>query len=150
MEMADDGKGDSQALKPLRECYGSLGLALYSLYMAMTGGRSWGELMDPLVEVGWFYVLLFLMFISLTFFGVLNIVTAIFVDSAMQSQQHYKDLLIQENLMKKEVYTQHLRDVFQQIDADCSGYINGDEMEFCLAEPCLNLYLESIDIFPND
>merc|ERR1711972_1033221 len=35
-------------------------------------------------------------------------------------------------------------------DVDGSGYINGDEMEFFLADPCLNLYLESIDIFPND
>lgn len=48
------------------------------------------------------------------------------------------------------MYNQHLRDVFNQIDQDGSGFINGDEMEYFLADPSLNTYLESIDIFPND
>jgi len=130
--------------------YSSLGRSLYSLFMAMTGGRSWGELLEPLMDISEMYTALFVLFVSLTFFGVLNIVAAIFVDSAMQSQQHYKDLLIQENLLKKEVYSQHLREVFHAIDRDRSGVINGDEMEFFLSDPSLNLYLESIDIFPND
>jgi len=130
--------------------YSSLGRSLYSLFQSMTGGRSWGELMQPLMYISSMYTVLFVLFVSLTFFGVLNVVAAIFVDSAMQSQQHYKDLLIQENVMKKEVYSQHLREVFHEIDRDGSGHINGDEMEFFLADPSLNLYLESIDIFPND
>mmetsp|Transcript_79637 Transcript_79637/g.179636 ORF Transcript_79637/g.179636 Transcript_79637/m.179636 type:complete len:189 (-) Transcript_79637:41-607(-) len=116
----------------------------------MTGGKSWGDLTPPLFECGSMYIMLFILFISATYFGVLNIVTAIFVDSAMQSQQHHKDLLIQENVLRKELYSQHLREVFKEIDKDASGCINGDEMEFFLADPSLNLYLESIDVFPND
>lgn len=139
-----------EMVRDLEENYSSLGRSLYSLFMAMTGGRSWGELLRPLMYVNGIYTVLFVLFISLTYFGVLNVVAAIFVESAMQSQQHYKDLLIQENVMRKEVYSQHLREVFHEIDRDGSGYINGDEMEFFLADPSLNLYLESIDIFPND
>merc|ERR1719456_1672778 len=116
----------------------------------MTGGRNWGEVIDPLFDVSAAYALLFLAFISITFFGVLNIVTAIFVDSALQSQQHHKDLLIQENVIKKQLYRQHLEDVFKEIDQDGSGSIMYDEVEFFLSDPDLNLYLESIDIYPND
>jgi Ca2+-binding EF-hand superfamily protein len=81
---------------------------------------------------------------------VLNIVTAIFVDTAMQSQQHYKELLIQENVAKKTMYTSHLREVFRKIDHDASGFVTQEEVEYFLMDPTLNLYLESIDIFPND
>merc|ERR1712032_101169 len=134
----------------LQDHYGSMGSCLYSLYLAMTGGRAWGEVMGPVSEIGSMYSFLFLLFISLSYFGVLNVVTAIFVDSAMQSQQHHKDLLIQENLAKKEVYHQHLVEVFKAIDRDNSGHINGDEMEFFLSDDSLNMYLEAIDVFPND
>jgi len=140
----------TKLLLDLRRNYQSVPSGLYSLYMAMTGGQSWGELCEPLGLIHGAYLLLFLGFISLTYFGVLNVVTAIFVDSAMQSQQHYKELLIQESVLRKELYSQHLREVFREIDQDNSGCINGDEMEFFLADPALNLYLESIDIFPND
>merc|ERR1712039_974585 len=41
-------------------------------------------------------------------------------------------------------------EVFKEIDRDNSGYINGDEMEFFLSDDNLNMYLEAIDVFPND
>lgn len=124
--------------------------SLYSLYLAMTGGRNWGEVIQPLMGIGWVYTTLFMVYISAVFFGVLNVVTAIFVDSALQSQQYHKDLLIQEKVERKQLYHDHLRSVFHQIDHDQSGCINGDEMEYFLTDPNLNMYLESIDIFPND
>merc|ERR1712050_679801 len=126
--------------------YSGVTVAWYSLYLAMTGGKNWGEVVEPLNELGWPYVMIFLFFISFTFFGMLNIVTAIFVDSAMVSQQYYKDLLIQESMLKKQLYHQHLREVFKEIDQDSSGYITGDEMEFFLEDEKLNQYLQSIDI----
>merc|ERR1711912_197373 len=48
------------------------------------------------------------------------------------------------------MYVQHLKEVFNDIDKDGSGAINGDEMEFFLEDPELAHYLESIDIFPHD
>lgn len=146
-------KGDAALAEDLylyKELWLGVPQSLFSLYLAMTGGRNWGEVVNPLMEVGWAYTALFIVFISLTFFGVLNVVTAIFVDSALQSQQYYKDLLIQESMLRKQLYTQHLRHVFEQIDQDASGCINVDEMEYFLTDPNLNLYLQSIDIFPND
>jgi len=116
----------------------------------MTGGKNWGEVVRPLFEISSVYGALFLVFISMCYFGLLNVVTAIFVDSAMQSQQHYKDLMIQENALKKEVYSEHLKELFHKIDIDGSGCINGDEMEFVLSDQNLFEYLDSMDIFAND
>merc|ERR1712039_344606 len=41
-------------------------------------------------------------------------------------------------------------EVFKEIDRDNSGYMGGDEMEFFLSDDSLNMYLEAIDVFPND
>merc|ERR1712066_264771 len=60
------------------------------------------------------------------------------------------DLLIQDNVRKKELYAAHLKDVFKEIDTDGDGIINMVEMENFLDDPGLNLYLESMDIDPND
>eukprot|EP00927_Polykrikos_kofoidii_P071473 TRINITY_DN67734_c0_g1_i1.p1 TRINITY_DN67734_c0_g1~~TRINITY_DN67734_c0_g1_i1.p1 ORF type:complete len:776 (-),score=136.44 TRINITY_DN67734_c0_g1_i1:106-2433(-) len=138
------------ALKEIQEYYSSLFASLYTLYKAMAGGQSWGEVLDPLRELSPFYASVFVAYITITFFGVLNVVAAIFVDSALQSQQHYKDLLIQDKQSKKALYSDHLRTVFESIDADGSGRVTGAEMEYFLGDSDLRMYLESIDIFPND
>jgi len=153
VELDDEGMASPLPLYvvTLLENFDNVPNSIYSLFMSMTGGISWGELCGPIIEgPGFLYGLIFLFYISITFFGVLNIVTAIFVDSAMQSQQHYKELLIQESIMRKQMYTTHLREVFNKIDHDASGFVTQDEVEFFLTDPQLNLYLESIDIFPND
>merc|ERR1712039_905203 len=112
--------------------YENLPESIYSLFKAFTAGRSWGELSDPLRHVHWVYVLLFVSFICITLFGVLNVVSAIFVESALESRQRSKDLLLQHNTRKKELYIQHLNEVFHTIDSDASGLISMTEMEHFL------------------
>jgi len=134
----------------LSELYGTVPCALYSLFLAMSGGEDWGVFVRPLRKTSWVYTCIFIFFISFTFFGVLNIVTAVFVDSAMQSQQHEKDLLIQEKEFQKKLYLQHIKKVFREIDTNGTGDINADEMEFFLTDEGLKQYLESVDVSPND
>eukprot|EP00927_Polykrikos_kofoidii_P056216 TRINITY_DN5037_c0_g2_i1.p1 TRINITY_DN5037_c0_g2~~TRINITY_DN5037_c0_g2_i1.p1 ORF type:complete len:690 (+),score=129.47 TRINITY_DN5037_c0_g2_i1:112-2181(+) len=149
-EASAKGYADPEHVKRLQKNFSSMPVALLQLFMSMSGGRNWGEVVDPFLQTSTAYSFLFLGFISSVFFGVLNIVTAIFVDSAMQSQQHYKDLLIQERTLKNQLFTEHLKQVFRQIDTDGSGSITGDEMEYFLQDPALNAYLEAIDVYPND
>merc|ERR1719331_191081 len=44
----------------------------------------------------------------------------------------------------------HLLEVFREIDTDVSGEIDLDEMEQFLLDPELRMYLESMDIQPDD
>eukprot|EP00927_Polykrikos_kofoidii_P056215 TRINITY_DN5037_c0_g1_i1.p1 TRINITY_DN5037_c0_g1~~TRINITY_DN5037_c0_g1_i1.p1 ORF type:complete len:706 (+),score=102.34 TRINITY_DN5037_c0_g1_i1:23-2140(+) len=149
-EMSAKGYSQPEHITRLQQNFSSVPMGLLQLFMSMSGGRNWGEVLEPLLETSTAYTVVFLAFISSVFFGVLNIVTAIFVDSAMQSQQHYKDLLIQEKSLKNQMFTEHLTQVFAQIDTDGSGSITGDEMDYFLQDPALNSYLEAIDVFPND
>jgi len=149
-EFEANDQSDSDVADGFRKSYGCLGTAIYSLFMAMTGGRNWGEVIEPFLRVSWLYSALFILFISITYFGLLNVVTSIFVDSAMKSRQHYKDLLIHDSSRKKERVHQHLRQLFAEMDAGHTGCIDQGDMERVLEDPNLNMYLESMDIFVND
>merc|ERR1719221_1503721 len=107
--------------------------------------------MNPINEhLHWLFAVLFLVFVSVTVFGIMNVLTSVFVESALQSVQHYKDLLIQESMKAKKMYVDHLREVFKEIDTDDSGSITLYEMEQFLTDPSLTMYLESMDIQPDD
>jgi len=59
----------------LREHFGSLGKCTLTLYMAIAGGRSWGEYYSFLTPIPWQYRFLFLVFLMFSIFAVLNIVS---------------------------------------------------------------------------
>merc|ERR1712217_584653 len=103
------------------------GKAYYSLYMAMSNGKSWGLIFDSLFLVSPLYRVMFLVFISITLFGVLNVLTAVFVESAMQSTSHHRDLLVQEKQQLRDMYIEHIKTIFTQIDEDGSGEVSLDE-----------------------
>merc|ERR1719195_1571266 len=63
------------ATEGLREHFGTMGSNTLTLYMAMAGGRSWGEYYYFLSPIPWQYRVLFLAFLTFTIFAVLNIVS---------------------------------------------------------------------------
>merc|ERR1711953_1011228 len=92
------------------------------------------------------YGVLFITHISVCMFGVLNVMTAVFVESAMQSTAHHRDLLVQEKQKIKEVYLRHIRDIFTQIDSDGSGAVSLAEIENIFADDSMNHLLEALEI----
>jgi len=141
---------NSEREQRLLDLYGTLSKSLLSLYLAMSGGLNWGVGIEPLFLLDWTYSALYLLFISITIFGVLNIVTSVFVDSAMQSTQYHRDLLVQENLRLKERYVRHMKEIFRQIDTDNSGEISINQIDRIFGSDELRQYLEAIEIEPCD
>merc|ERR1719195_2149160 len=80
--------------------WGSILWAMLSLYEAMTGGISWGELLDSLEPVGFFYMCLFMLYITLAIFVVSNIITGIFVETAMQAAKQDHESVMYETALK--------------------------------------------------
>jgi len=140
-----------EELQILYQLYGTIPRAYLSLFQSVTGGQDWHECSEPLAKhTHWMNQVLFICYIAMTVFGVMNVITSVFVESALASVQHYKDLLIQENTKNKEVYVTHLRDVFACLDFDNSGEISIEEMDSLLHDAALQQYLESMEIHPED
>jgi len=142
----DNPDTDSEEAEELITSFGTLGAAMYSLYQAMSNGKSWGLVATPLFDLGWVYGALFLVFISITLFGVLNVLTAVFVESAMQSTSHHRDLLVQEKQRQRQMYLKHLKTIFLQVDEDESGYICLTEVEQIFNDPSMSNLLDALDI----
>eukprot|EP00930_Biecheleria_cincta_P018526 TRINITY_DN143_c0_g1_i3.p1 TRINITY_DN143_c0_g1~~TRINITY_DN143_c0_g1_i3.p1 ORF type:complete len:537 (+),score=98.95 TRINITY_DN143_c0_g1_i3:71-1681(+) len=69
----------------LIEYWGSVDQAMLSLYMTLTQGIGWVDLLEPLTEYisPWMKVV-FVLFIGFQLFAMLNIITACFVDNALK------------------------------------------------------------------
>merc|ERR1712137_554470 len=128
--------------------YGSLGRSIYTLFLSVSQGISWGIAIEPLMPVGATAVACFILFISISYFGVLNIVTSAFVESAMQATLHYRDLIVEDKITKRETYVRHLETIFRAIDKDDSGTLSLDEMnDFIKCEdPQLREYFEALEL----
>ena len=137
----------------LAETFGNTRLAYYSLYASVTGGISWGLVFQPLYDYlspQWIYSNLFILFISVTFFGMLNVITAVFIESAMQATSEHRDIIVQEKKQKEGIYVAHIKSIFQEIDSDKSGQISMLEIEQLFGDENLSELLEALEISAYD
>jgi len=84
---------------------------------------------DSLALIGWPSVAVFIGFISFFFFGVLNIVTSVFVECAMQSARRHCEILVAEKREAELQHLKHMKAIFQMIDSDNSRSVELSELE---------------------
>lgn len=107
--------------------FGTLDRSILSLYMAMSGGDDWGNFYSALVALPFHNRVLFVAFIGFAQITVLNIVTGVFVNSAMETDQNDKEIIIEEELQRKKEYLEAMGEIFLQMDEDETGKITYDE-----------------------
>jgi len=123
------------AIAGLEERYGSLSRAYYSLFISAMDGISWDLCFAPLLAIHPGFAVAFLVYIDIVLIGVMNVVTSVFVEFAIMSAQHYRDLIVQDKQLKKKIAVSHMQEVFKHMDDDGSGEISMDEMTRFLADP---------------
>mmetsp|Transcript_544 Transcript_544/g.1682 ORF Transcript_544/g.1682 Transcript_544/m.1682 type:complete len:645 (+) Transcript_544:79-2013(+) len=126
--------------------YGSLAKSAFTLFMAITGGVSWRDVVDPLKYVGWGFTALFIMYVSFCVFSVLNIVTGVFVDGAIQRSAQERELRLEKEKDKKEVYLSMLHDLLNEIDTDGTGVISRIALEDAFQRERVRYTFSALDI----
>jgi len=126
--------------------FGSLDRSMVSLYMAMSGGRDWAEYYDELNRVGGLYKLFFILFMSFALFAVVNIVTGIFVENAMQSNISDRDTILEHELEEKSRFLKSMQAIFEEMDENNSGCINIDEFERQLDDERVIAYFQALKL----
>lgn len=129
-----------------RELYGTLPNALVSLFMGICGGKDWSELLDPLMDIGGLYGVLFVFYIFFVVFGVLNVVTSIFVDSAQQVSKRDRDIVTQHELSQNKAYAKNIRNFFFEADKDGSGTLSWEEFENYLQDEKVQAYFGTLGL----
>jgi len=134
----------------LRAGYGSLWKTMYTLFKGMSGGVSWGEVADPLLTTAWPYFIVFVSFIFFTLFSVLNVVTGVFVDSAIQVAHRDRGILMDQMARTHKATTQHLLALLEEIDTDQSGYISTEELATAMQNPGVMTYFNALQVETRD
>jgi len=141
-----ENTGPSRVNTKLFDYYGSMELAMISLFKAVSGGALWADLLAPLEEISALYVVGFLFFITFTVFGMLNVLTAIFVDSTSKMSAFDHELVIQEHLDAKNSTAAQLRKLLLEADEDQSGTISRKEFESRLSDPRFAAQLSVLEL----
>merc|ERR1719443_1298765 len=149
------GGGDDHAFKHSadRQLYfGTLPKSMITLFAVVTGGTAWTDLVDALAEVpaGGVYVAILMFYVAFTTFAVLNVITGVFCQSAVESAALDKETAIQCQIANKQEYIEDVRELFRTIDSDNSGQITRTEFEATLQSEEGLAYLSGLEMEVSD
>lgn len=142
---ASDGPGSGTAAG-LLEHFGSVPVAMLSLFMALSGGNDWCTYTELLFAAHWSYGALFVFFIAFMSLCVMNIITGIFVGSTYDIAQIDRALAVQKEIEAQESYERNLRDLFQEFDDDHSGIVMHGEFNARVNTREVKAYLLTLGI----
>lgn len=149
-----DKGGGPQEFPELDESFGSLPTSIYSLIQAMLGGINWGLVCNVLIGIGSVdsvvMVALFLFYIAFTTLAVLNIITGVFVDNAMENTKTQREFLIQAQMEAREKHLRQLRDIFIAMDDDGDFVLTYQELENSLQDESVRTHFQALDLDPSD
>merc|ERR1712217_676719 len=136
--------------KQLQLFWGSLPASMFTLFKSICGGLSWHDCIIPLNDLGLLYVGLFTIFIAFSVFAVMNVVTAVFCQSAIESAQNDRDLVTMDLLKTNDKLYKQFVALFGEMDSDGSRSITMNEVEDVLMQPYTHAYLQSLGICVTD
>eukprot|EP00928_Gymnodinium_smaydae_P031275 TRINITY_DN22_c0_g2_i1.p1 TRINITY_DN22_c0_g2~~TRINITY_DN22_c0_g2_i1.p1 ORF type:complete len:732 (+),score=185.01 TRINITY_DN22_c0_g2_i1:301-2196(+) len=114
---------DAEVREQLSQWYGSVAGAMFTLLLAISGGKDWEELVEPLAAISIVYKIAFSLYVVFVLIGVLNVLTSVFVERARELSALDRDLAIQAELKQNEAFIREMREIFEEADADGSGSI---------------------------
>jgi len=130
--------------------FGSMFEMMMSLWSAVSGGNDWmtyGEILRQLPS-GEIYFMVFNFYIAFCVVGLFNVVTGVFVDSAVCCRTG--DEVVQGYLEDLRNTTAEIKVLFKEADKDGSGTLNFEEFEQHMKTPAVKAYFSGLDIDPEE
>jgi len=143
-------KWQNEENEELVASFGTVDKSVVALFMAMSGGNDWAQYYDALLLLPWLYPVSFLAFILFTLFAVVNIVTGVFVESALQANLKDKDIIVSEELQAKKRYLQSMQELFEDMDEDGKGTISLEEFQSKLKDEKVIAYFHVLKLDVSD
>jgi len=126
--------------------YGSIDRAMMTLFLSVSNGITWSAAAEPIAKLGTFYGMVWTAFMAFMLFGMLNVLTGIFVDAAIKAMMNDRDNMIQAQMDERDSLVSTIHAVFKDMDADGSGNITEAEFDVLLRDEELALYLSALGI----
>merc|ERR1719259_1189290 len=123
---------DNGYVDRLKTYFGSLSQTLLTLFMAMSGGIDWWEVVQLLLEIHVVYTLLFVLFVCLTVIAALNIITGVFVNEGLAMARMDEDLRHQLDLRESRAMASRLHNLYRTMVNTCQSELSLDELKAAL------------------
>ena len=124
----------------------SMPMTLLTLFMSITGGVNWWELERLLLRVHVGYCIIFVVYIAVMFLGILNIITGIFVNDAVEMASSDHDIMLQNEKDMRVDQVKKLKELFFQFDANQDQVLTLDEFEDQLLNPEVQVTLSKLEL----
>lgn len=125
--------------------YGSSSRAFYTMFEATLSG-CWPNYVRPLIDINSWYAVIYIFYVSVVVFAIIRIITALFLKETLQNAYEDADMMIREQLKKKQAYLGKLAQAFEVMDESGDGTITYDEFQGMLANPDVKAYLSVLDL----
>lgn len=123
--------------QPLGNYFGSVGTGMLTLWQAMTGGVDWASVVTPLLEhTSPIAVAIFLLYIAFSLLALLNLITGVFVESAVKRGKEDKDNYL----------VQYVRGVFKQMEQTNARVITWEDFQASLDTNEMKELFKAIDL----
>jgi Ca2+-binding EF-hand superfamily protein len=118
---------DSQVYDDVVEFWSSVVQSMMTLFWAVTGGNDWAPLAHAIKEADAFFYCLFFFYIAFAAFAVLNVLTGMFVDTAMKVAQQDQENVAEELLNRPQI--KEFRHFVEQNPDVTPGFISRSFLE---------------------
>eukprot|EP00927_Polykrikos_kofoidii_P085098 TRINITY_DN9155_c0_g1_i2.p1 TRINITY_DN9155_c0_g1~~TRINITY_DN9155_c0_g1_i2.p1 ORF type:complete len:849 (+),score=134.75 TRINITY_DN9155_c0_g1_i2:335-2881(+) len=134
----------------LRLFWGTLPRAMFTLFKTIAGGISWHDVVLPLSDIGVIWVIFFIGYVSFTFFAVLNVITGVFCESAIESSRSDHELVILQHMAERKAYIKKVQALYDSIDSDRSDAITLAEFEAHMRSEMSSAIFSTLELEMND
>jgi len=148
--LIDFGGQQHKLSSEVPKLFGTLDAAMLTLYQAVTGGQDWAPIYDATLKIGSSYAWFFLFFTIFFMFAVVNIVTAIYVDSVQKNSQPDHQEILEDWRRAHKIQRQTMTKLIEEMDTDHSGKINHEEFQALAKSETLTALLETLGIHVSD
>lgn len=126
---------DKEAHENLSKFFNSVSMCCLVLFQSMTGGIDWGDITSPLIDhISPGMAVIYCLYVSFAVFAMLNVITGVFVESALASDAQGKDADM----------VGRLHEFF--CNWGCDGVLTWDDFSQALDDKAIQVYFESVDL----
>merc|ERR1712061_293804 len=97
-------------------------------------------------ELGLIYVIGFFLYVVFVLFGLMNILTGIFVNAATQAAQMNREIAIDNAMANKTKLTRELVNLFLECDQDQNNKLSLEELQDRFGDERIKAYFISLDL----
>eukprot|EP00811_Abedinium_folium_P006682 NODE_1615_length_2420_cov_5.034453.p1 GENE.NODE_1615_length_2420_cov_5.034453~~NODE_1615_length_2420_cov_5.034453.p1 ORF type:complete len:698 (+),score=228.31 NODE_1615_length_2420_cov_5.034453:162-2255(+) len=128
------------------EIFSDLSRTMLTVFMSFTGGLDWADVINPLLTIGLLHGVMYIVFFVFVVFGMLNVITGLFVESACTIASTDRTALIDSALEAQQRFRRDFTEVFVMMDRDGDGILDVHELHSTLDNERTRALLETLGL----